>query len=40
MAARDDQTAGAEWREGNHDDLMLALALWRGDRPRPRYYIV
>jgi len=33
----DSYGAGADWREGNHDDLVLALALavWYRDRPRP-----
>jgi len=29
--------AGDDWREGNHDDLVLAVALslWWGERPKP-----
>jgi hypothetical protein len=34
LAGHDSYGAGAEWREGNHDDLVLALALagWWGER--------
>ena len=30
--------AGDDWREGNHDDLVLAVALslWWGERPKPQ----
>lgn len=33
--AHDSYGAGAEWREGNHDDLMFALCLacWRAENP-------
>lgn len=35
-AGHDSYGAGADWREGNHDDLVLALALavWYRDRPK------
>lgn len=37
LAGYDSYGAGADWREGNHDDLVLALALacWWGERHRP-----
>jgi hypothetical protein len=38
LAGHDSYGAGADWREGHHDDLVLALALacWQGERmPRP-----
>ena len=33
----DSYGAGDDWREGNHDDLVLAVALslWWGERPKP-----
>jgi hypothetical protein len=43
LAGHDAYGAGAEWREGNHDDLVLALALacWRGEcGVQPRIWIV
>ena len=42
LAGHDSYGAGAEWREGNHDDLVLALALacWRGEYGvRPQFWI-
>lgn len=38
LNGHDSYAAGADWRDGNHDDLVLALALaiWQGERtPRP-----
>jgi hypothetical protein len=37
LAGHDSYGAGAEWREDNHDDLVLALALacWWGERHPP-----
>jgi hypothetical protein len=34
LAGHDSYGAGADWRDGNHDDLVLALGLasWRGER--------
>jgi hypothetical protein len=42
LAGHDSYGAGAEWREGNHDDLVLALALatWQGEnRIVPRIWL-
>jgi hypothetical protein len=42
LAGHDSYGTGAEWREGNHDDLVLALALacWRGEYGvQPQYWI-
>lgn len=35
LSGHDSYGAGADWREGNHDDLVLAvaLAIWLGERP-------
>ena len=37
LAGHDSYGAGADWREGNHDDLVLALALacWFGEHRMP-----
>src|SRR4051794_36787501 len=43
LAGRDSYGASAEWREGNHDDLVLALALalWHGEnRVTPIIWVV
>jgi hypothetical protein len=36
----DSYGAGADWREGNHDDLVLsiALAVWYGQEINPARY--
>ncbi len=42
LAGHDSYGAGADWREGTHDDLVLALALacWRGEYgAQPRLWI-
>jgi hypothetical protein len=40
LAGHDSYGAGADWREGNHDDLVLALALalWHAER-LPRLHL-
>jgi hypothetical protein len=43
LSGHDSYGAGADWREGNHDDLVLAVALacWYGEsRPRPSHTYV
>jgi hypothetical protein len=38
LTGHDSYGAGDDWREGNHDDLVLALALacWQGEHPAPQ----
>ena len=31
-----DEASPAAWREGPHDDLVLAVAAWEAERCRPR----